>query len=75
LLTLLGFSNINAKFQPSNYGGQDQDLLLYIDMIRCYREHLSNKLEQSNDDCNYDAHLNLLKSDDRDDKLINLLHD
>jgi hypothetical protein len=68
-------SNINAKFQPSNYGSQDQDLLLYIDMIRCYREHLSNKLEQSNDDCNYDAHLNLLKSDDRDDKLINLLHD
>jgi hypothetical protein len=69
-------SDLNAKFQPSNYGGQEQNLKLHLEMIRCYRESITDRMSYWNEDGYYDEVLADLKSDDRDDKIVELLkHD
>jgi hypothetical protein len=68
-------SELNGKFQPSNYGSQDQNLKLHLEMIRCYRESITERMSYWNEDGYYDEVLADLKSDDRDDKIVELLHD
>ena len=75
----LTISHLNAKFQPSNYGTQDQDFKIHYEMLKCYRDCVKDKmLEYSNsnyydndDDVTYI--LNDIKSEDRDDKILEIL--
>jgi hypothetical protein len=46
----IGVSRLNAKYTPSNYGSQDQDLELYYDMNRLYRNILLEKAKYHYDE-------------------------
>ena len=37
-------SDLSAKYQPSNYGSQDESIKLHYEMLKCYREVIKNKL-------------------------------
>ena len=37
-------SDLSAKYQPSNYGSQDESIMLHYEMLKCYREVIKNKL-------------------------------
>jgi hypothetical protein len=67
-------SNLNAKFQPSNYGNQDQDLRLHLEMLRSYKDCIIGKMmKYDNYDGQYDDIIAEMKSDDRDDKIVQIL--
>jgi hypothetical protein len=70
----MAVSNLNAKFQPSNYGNQDQDLKLHIEMLRCYKECIRTKMmKYDNYDGQYDELVAEMVSDDREDKIVQIL--
>lgn len=70
-----GVSRLNAKFQPSNYGSQDQDLKLHYEMLKVYRKSLQDKILKYSDeeDDFYNEIIAEVKSDDRDDKIMEVL--
>lgn len=69
----LSVSNLNAKYQPSNYGSQDESIMLHYDMLKCYREVIKNKLIDRLDYMDqeeveeYAEIFAEMKADDRDD--------
>lgn len=66
-------SNLNAKYQPSNYGSQEQDYKLHLEMLRCYRECIKDKLSKYDYDGDHDILISEMVSDERDDKLTDVL--
>ena len=67
-------SHLNAKFQPSNYGNQDQDLRLHLEMLRCYRHCIVDSMSRwDNHDGEFDNDIAGIKADDRDDKITEVL--
>lgn len=59
--------------QPSNYGSQDESIMLHYDMLKCYREVIKNKLIDRLDYMDqeeveeYAEIFSEIKADDRDD--------
>lgn len=66
-------SKLNAKYQPSNYGSQSVEIKLHLEMIKCYRDIIVNKMG-NDDESDYSDELLEVKSDERDEKIIDTLN-
>jgi hypothetical protein len=67
-------STLNGKFQPSNYGNQDQDLKLHLEMVKCYRSCIIDSMSKYDHyDGQYDNYISEFKADNRDDKIMDIL--
>lgn len=42
-------SNLNAKYQPSNYGSQDDAIMFHFEMLKCYKSVVKTKLMEQMD--------------------------
>lgn len=73
-------STLNAKYQPSNYGSQDESILLHYEMLKAYRKVVKNKLTErlqwgdEDDVIEYEKFLLDCKADDREDTLDLILN-
>ena len=66
-------NKLNAKYQTSNYGSQEQDLKFHYEMIKCYKNVLRDKMVNSGWDDHYDDVISEIVAEDRDDKLHEVL--
>lgn len=63
-------SRLNAKYCPSNYGNQDQDLRLYYDINKLFRSVVVDKVKEYNKYADEDdTMLTDIISDDRDETI------
>lgn len=42
-------STLNAKYQPSNYGSQDDSIMFHYEMLKCYKSVVKEKLKERMD--------------------------
>ncbi len=67
-------SRLNAKYCPSNYGSQDQDHKLHYNILKVYRDVITEKLLEYEDDKDVINSIKAdIKSDDREDGLVKLM--
>jgi hypothetical protein len=66
-------ARLNGKYQPSNYGSQDESLKLHNEMVKCYRNVVRKKMEDYDEDY-FDEELSEFLSDDREDVIDNILN-
>jgi hypothetical protein len=65
-------STLNAKYQPSNYGSQDDAIMFHYEMLKCYKSVVKTKLMDQMDwmeDEELDAIFAEMKADDRADAI------
>lgn len=70
-------ARLNGKYQPSNYGSQDESLSLHNEMVRCYRNIVRDKMikySEYDDDDYFSEELSEFLSDDREDVLDGILN-
>ena len=66
-------ARLSGKYQPSNYGSQDESLSLHNEMVRCYRNIVRDKMIKYSE-YYFSEELSEFLSDDREDVLDDILN-